>query len=92
MCGEGGAHGFELGGDVAEEGGGAVGAGVGAGEGDCVDEGAWVDGVGEEADLLDAFAVEGVAEAVPDDDGEWSIVIFVVIRGGGVEVDGLRVV
>ncbi|KFY12831.1 hypothetical protein V492_03642, partial [Pseudogymnoascus sp. VKM F-4246] len=69
VSGEVGADFFELRGEVAEEGGALVVGGAGA-EVDVVDEGAGVDGFGEEPNFLHAGAGEGVAEAVPDYEGE----------------------
>ena len=77
-----GAHGLQLGGDVAEEGRRAVGVGVGPCERHDVHEGAGVDGLGEGGDVLDALAGEGVAKAVPDDQRERRVVIVVVVVGG----------
>uniref|UniRef100_A0A8H7KCL0 Uncharacterized protein n=1 Tax=Bionectria ochroleuca TaxID=29856 RepID=A0A8H7KCL0_BIOOC len=86
--GEGLADLVELGGHVAEEGGRAVGAGIGAAERDGVDKGSRVDGVGELAYLLEALAVEGVAEPVPDDDRQRGVVGFIVADTAGSGVDG----
>lgn len=80
----------ELGGDVAEEGGPAVRVGVGA-EGDGVHKGARVDRVGQGAYLPDAVGVEGIAEAVPDDERQGSVVeVVVVTRAGRMRVGGER--
>ncbi len=64
-----GADVFHLLGQVAEEGGAAVGR-VGVADLDDMDVGAWVDGFGKLGGLFDAVSVVGVAEAVPDHERE----------------------
>lgn len=81
--GEVGADLGELLGHVAVEGGAAVGLGAVV-DPYQVHEGPGVDGLDELAHLLDAIGGVGVAQAVPDDDGERrAVIVFGSARGGG---------
>ena len=72
-----GADGVDLFGDVAEERGAAVVGGTGGGYE--VDVGAWVDFFDEVGRGLQAFGVGGIAEAVPEDYRDRSIIVVVVV-------------